>query len=247
MNQVVIEEIPFEPDIDTLAGWMRIKPESARLAGLRQMADRARQVARPKAVYRVVRIEARGDDHVIVDGTRLTSRVLRVNLDQVHRAFVYIATGGLELEQWAQSMDSAYDQYQADVIAGMALMVARQALTEHLAQVFQPGNLGEMNPGSLPDWPLREQRPLFDLLGDPEATIGVRLLDTYLMNPTKTTSGLLFSTEGEYYNCQLCPMDDCPGRRAPYDPRSIRPQVRPRHGLLKGHSPAGTTQRTPTK
>jgi hypothetical protein len=38
------------------------------------------------------------------------------------------------------------------------------------------------------------------------------------MTPNKTTSGLLFSSEENYYNCQLCPMEDCPGRRAPHDP-----------------------------
>lgn len=218
MDHALLADIPFDPELDTLAEWLRIKPGSGRMAGLSEMADQAREIARPKAIYRVVRIEAKGDDHVIVEGARLTSRVLRVNLDRVHRAFVYIATGGLELEDWVQSMDSPYDQYVADTIAGMALMVARQTLTEHLEQVFQPGKLGEMNPGSLPDWPLREQRPLFGLLGDPEATIGVQLLDSYLMRPAKTTSGLLFSSEETYYNCQLCPMEDCSGRRAPYDP-----------------------------
>ena len=74
-----------------------------------------------------------------------------------------------------------------------------------------------MNPGSLPDWPLHEQRPLFTLLGDPASAIGVELLDSYLMKPVKSTSGLLFPAEDGFYNCQLCPMEDCPGRRVPYD------------------------------
>jgi hypothetical protein len=153
-----------------------------------------------------------------VDGTRLTSRVLQVNLAKAHRAFVYLATGGVELEDWARSLEAPFDRFQADAIAGMALMTARQALTQHLEQVFSPGKLGEMNPGSLPDWPLREQRQLFELLGGLEASIGVQLLDSYLMKPIKSTSGLLFPTEDEYYNCQLCPMENCPGRRAAYDP-----------------------------
>jgi len=38
-----------------------------------------------------------------------------------------------------------------------------------------------MNPGSLEDWPLTEQRVLFALLGDPQAAIGVRLTDSLLM------------------------------------------------------------------
>ena len=37
------------------------------------------------------------------------------------------------------------------------------------------------------------------------------------MSPIKSVSGILFPTEVTYENCQLCPRDLCPGRRAPYD------------------------------
>jgi hypothetical protein len=74
-----------------------------------------------------------------------------------------------------------------------------------------------MAPGSLTDWPLREQRPLFALLGDTEALVGVRLTDSCLMLPNKSVSGIRFPTEKHFESCQLCPRPDCPGRRAPYD------------------------------
>jgi hypothetical protein len=217
MNPVVLDDIPFEPDFEALSARLRIKPESAHMVDLGDMVDRAREVARPKAIYRVVRVETRGEDHVVLEGTRFTSRVLRVNLGEAHRAFVYVATCGVELEEWVQSLETAFDQFQADAIAGAALATARHACFEQVEELFRPGQLGEMNPGSLQDWPIRDQRPLLDLLGDPEAAIGVELLDSYWMTPTKTTSGLLFPTEDGYYNCQLCPMEACPGRKAPYD------------------------------
>ena len=74
-----------------------------------------------------------------------------------------------------------------------------------------------MNPGSLPDWPISQQRPLFDLVGK-AAEIGVHLTDSYLMRPLKSVSGILFATDVTYENCQLCPVERCPNRRAPYDP-----------------------------
>jgi hypothetical protein len=37
------------------------------------------------------------------------------------------------------------------------------------------------------------------------------------MVPTKSVSGILFPTEDGYANCQLCPRQACPNRRAPYD------------------------------
>jgi hypothetical protein len=218
MSHIALDKIPFDPDLDTLSVWLHIKPESTWMAQLIELATVAQSVARPKVVYRVLRVEEKGNDYAILDGIKLTSRVLRVNLADAHRAFAYVATCGVELEEWARSQVGAMERFVADAIAGAALVSAREFLQEHLEQTYRPGRLGEMNPGSLPDWPLREQRPLFELLGDPESMVGVQLLDSYLMNPTKSTSGLLFSSEEGFYNCQLCPMDGCPGRRAAYDP-----------------------------
>jgi hypothetical protein len=78
--------------------------------------------------------------------------------------------------------------------------------------------LSTMNPGSLADWPLAQQRVLFALLGNTEAAIGVSLTPSLLMTPTKSVSGIAFPTEGSFASCQLCPRKACPNRRAPYDP-----------------------------
>ncbi len=214
----VLDEIPFDPDIDALAEQLHVPSDSARRVELRSMVSEAQALAKPKALYRAVSMEAQGDDYVVLDGTKLTSRVISVNLRDVRRVFAFVATCGIELEDWTRSQGSLLHRFQAEVIAGMALTAARQELRQHLKSRFDPGPLSEMNPGSLPDWPLPQQRPLFDLLGDPEAAIGVQLLDTYLMKPGKTTSGVLFPAEVEFYNCQLCTREDCSGRRAPYNP-----------------------------
>ncbi len=38
------------------------------------------------------------------------------------------------------------------------------------------------------------------------------------MVPTKSVSGILFPAEESFASCQLCPRENCPNRRAPYDP-----------------------------
>ena len=63
---------------------------------------------------------------------------------------------------------------------------------------------------------LGQQRQLFQLLGDVESSIGVRLTDSFLMIPNKTVSGILFPTEVPFYSCQLCTREACPRRRAEY-------------------------------
>jgi hypothetical protein len=149
---------------------------------------------------------------------RFNSRVLRINLDSAHRVFPYVATCGAELWEWMNGLEDMLHRFWADAIAEMAVRVASQALDEHLAERYRPGSLSRMNPGSLGEWPIREQRALFKLLGDPEELIGVQLLKSCLMVPNKSVSGIQFPTEDGFVNCQLCPREDCPGRRAPYDP-----------------------------
>ena len=85
-----------------------------------------------------------------------------------------------------------------------------------------------MNPGSLADWPIEEQKPLFRLIGDVEVAIGVKLTKNYLMIPTKSVSGIYFPTEITFYSCQLCPRKACDGRNAPYDERKAK-----EYGTLK--------------
>jgi hypothetical protein len=214
---VILNNIPFEPDLDQLLKRLRIKAGSRRVDDLKRMVSDAQTIAKPKALYEVSFIESRGDDYVVVDGVTFKSRVLVVNLAPVHRVFPYVATCGVELERWASSIDDLLQNYWADTISEMALRSATEALHEHLDERYRPGKTSVMNPGSLPDWPLREQRPLFALLGDPERDIGVQLLDSLLMTPTKSVSGIRFPTEESFASCQLCPRENCPSRRAPYD------------------------------
>jgi len=75
-----------------------------------------------------------------------------------------------------------------------------------------------MAPGSLVDWPIEEQAPLFKLLGDVENSIGVKLTDSLLMLPAKSISGIYFPTEVSFFSCQLCPRQRCESRKAKYDP-----------------------------
>jgi hypothetical protein len=218
LNTITLDGIPFQIDVGDLMKKLRVKEESRRADDLRRLVETAQAIGKPKALYKVAFVESRDTNTVVVDGITFTSRVLRVNLESAHRVFPFVATCGMELEDWACSIDDLLQRYWAETISEMALRSVRQALDEHLAQRYQPGPVSTMNPGSLGDWPLREQRPLFALLGDPYQSIGVRLMDSFLMVPIKSVSGILFPTKESFASCQLCPREACPGRRAPYDP-----------------------------
>ena len=131
----------------------------------------------------------------MIQGVRFNSRVLRVNLERVHRVFPHIVMCGIELHEWASSMNDMMTQFWADAIKTMALYSAGQALDEHLAEHYRPGKTSCTSPGVFPDWPIQQQRPLFELLGDTREAIGVQLLTSCWMTPTQSTSGIIFPTE----------------------------------------------------
>lgn len=216
MEAIVLDDIPFAADVEALASKLRVRSEDDK-SDLTRLIDEARQVTRPKAMYRLGFIEARDEDSVTIDGVRFTSRILRVNLDGAHRVFFYVATCGRELADWAGSLDDLLHQYWVEEIQVAALRCATQVLFREINERYQPGKTSAMAPGSLGEWPLTEQRPLFASLGDVKGRIGVRLSDSLLMVPAKSVSGIRFPTEASFESCQLCPRADCPNRRAPYD------------------------------
>ena len=214
----VLDEVAFEPSFTALMKRLRIKEGSRHIPELTGIFEAAKPIARPKAMYKLAFVDEKGPEHVTVDGVVLSSRVLRVNLEAAHRLFAYVATCGMELQAWGDSLDDMLHQYWVDAIKEMALAAAIQALNHHLTTCYDLGRTATMAPGSLPDWPIREQRPLFAILGDPHAAIGVTLTDSFLMIPNKTVSGVRFPTEERFESCQLCPRESCPGRRAAYEP-----------------------------
>lgn len=215
---VILKDISFEIDEPELLERLHVDEASIFLEDIRSLSRDAVAIARPKGLYVLAAVEHRSDDSVALDGVAFTSRVLRVNLEGVYRAFPFLATCGRELEDWSRSLDDPLHQYWADAVKEMALARAIRALGEHLAAAFQTGPPATMNPGSLPDWPITEQRPLFSLFGAAADVIGVALTDSFLMSPVKSVSGLWFQTDKGFVNCQLCPREDCPNRRAPHDP-----------------------------
>jgi len=192
------------------------------------LLDLAKPLISARAVYDVCYVEEKLEDTVVIDGVRLGSQVLRKNLENVGRVFPYVVTIGIELERKADACTDLLERYYLDVIGNAAVGEARKHLEDHLRSRFAFGGLSFMSPGSLGDWPIEEQRPLFSILKGAEASIGVNLTESFLMIPKKSISGIYFPTEVTFYNCQLCPRPHCEGRKARYNEDLAR-----EYGILK--------------
>ena len=213
----ILDNIPVEFDVNALLSSVHIKPESRHAKDITHLIETLRPEIKPKAIYRVSYIHAKHDNAVDIDGVQFTSRVLRINLDEVERVFPFIATCGTEIEELSQQYDDILYQYVLDALKERVLRKAGMYLREHILTTYLPGKISTMNPGSLKDWPLKEQRQLFSLFDDVKDAIGVELTKSFLMYPVKSVSGIIFPTEVTFESCQLCPREDCPSRRSPYD------------------------------
>jgi hypothetical protein len=219
----VLDRIPVTLEADGVMQWLRIRDRGESVESMvRELIETSRAVARPKAVYAVAGVDNLGQDSLDIDGIRFTSRILRINLDKANRVFPYVATCGQEMEEIPLPDDDLLRAYCLDVIKTLVLVGAVAHLASYLTRRYQLGKMSHMNPGSLESWPITQQTELFSVLGDVDDAIGVTLTEGMTMVPLKSASGIYFPAENEFENCQLCPMEKCIGRRAPYDPDLVK-------------------------
>ena len=211
----VLDNIPIKWDLGEVGKQLRLKEGSSSQA--RELVEVAEPLIKAKAVYEVSYIDQRGEKTVEVDGVTFTSRVLRVNLERIERVFPFVITIGKALEDRASSSRDLLRQFYLEALGDMALRSSRRYVEGYLKRHFGLGQLSRMSPGSLEDWPVTEQKPLFSLLGNVKDLIGVTLTENMLMIPRKSISGVFFPTEVKFFSCQLCPRKGCPARKAPYD------------------------------
>jgi len=218
METFILDDIPFDPAPSRVMKKLHAKKDSRYENLVLEMLDEARKIAQPRAMYGLAGIDEKSADGVVIEGIKMDSRILAVNLADLHRVFPYLATSGRELYDWTNSKEDMLENFWANEISQMALRKAEKVLLDHLKITYGLGRTASMNPGSLDDWPITAQRSLFNLLGDPMAAIGVELTDSMLMLPNQSVSGIRFVSEEGYSNCELCPRGCCTHRRAPYNP-----------------------------
>jgi len=216
----ILDDIPFDLDSDRLMKQAHVASGSDDATEFEQLIEKARRVGKPKAMFRECYIDDRGEETVTIDGITFTSRVLRANLDEPERVFVYVATCGAEMDAIETPDGDFLAQFWLDTIKASLLSNARAHLVAFLKRQYALGKIAAMSPGAgdATVWPIQQQRGLFTLLGDVKEAIGVELTDSFLMWPNKTISSFLFATEKDFQSCQLCHRDPCPGRRASFDP-----------------------------
>jgi hypothetical protein len=215
----ILDRIPVAFDEQALLEKLHLEQGSEEAREFGEVLSRARRVGKPKVLYTVSSVTELAEDTVVIDSVKFTSPVFSRNLDKVHRVFPYVATCGVEYDTIALPEESLLCRFWLDALKEEALTQADEFFRQHIEDKFHPGKMASMNPGASGSevWSIKEQQPLFKLIGEVETRIGVRLTESCLMIPNKSVSGVLFPSESGFENCAVCPREGCQGRRTPYD------------------------------
>jgi len=208
--------IPVDLDPAETAARLRFGPARPGQDSLEGLIALALRLIRPRALYEVAYVGAKGEGTVEVAGVEFHSSLLSANLEGANKVFPYIITIGPELERAASGQGDLLKQYYLEEIANFALDKAAAWLAGRLEARYGVKGLSSLSPGSLADWPITEQPKLFAIFGDTEKLIGVRLTESLLMIPRKSVSGIFFPSEEGFVACELCDRERCPGRKAPW-------------------------------
>jgi hypothetical protein len=216
-----LTHIPFAFDVDALMSQAHVETGSDDAADFGELIRVATESGRPKAAFAVSFVTERKPDAVQLDGVWFESRALARNLAHAERVFAVIATCGREMDDGFPAKGDILQEYWWDLIKMSLLRAAHAFLADHLRRKFRLGKTAAMNPGSgdAHVWPIEQQASLFRLFPDHEALLGVRLTDSFLMVPNKTTSGIIFPVERDFRTCEVCHRENCPGRQAGFSPQ----------------------------
>lgn len=214
MEQVVRQNLSFKLSVEALKKPLSIDEEFE--GEFREIYDECMRVANPKYMYLVCDVRREGDV-TRIGGEAFHSRIMQVNFEGVSRAYPYAITCGRELYEYALETADPLARYWIDSISERILYQAGAQCLKEIRGRAGSESVSSMNPGSLADFPITQQVPLFRLLGDVYGQIGIRLTDTCLMLPYKSLSGIYFVSARDYVNCALCQRADCPNRRAEFD------------------------------
>lgn len=218
MDMTLLTDIPFRPDLPALARALCVDPDGEDFEELVAFVATA-PAAAPMACHARVAVELPPDstDAVLLGGVAFKSALLREQLAEQQAAYPYLATCGRALYTWETGVADPFQRYWAEALLQAALDAARDALEADFRAHRYAGTVASMNPGSLAEWPIDQQAPLFALLADAARALGMSLNASWLIEPNKSVSGVWFPNAHGYVNCKLCPRERCPSRRAPYE------------------------------
>ena len=207
----IVLRVPVDFTLEQFARLCRVGEGSSAYEELEEVLPLVRQYGQPAAIIKWASVDAIDGDDTTIEGVTFHSKVVADKLRHTPRVFLSVVTAGEGLENSGEFADDPF----LNTYNGALLFHASMYMVTYMKERFGFDGSSMLSPGSLPDWPIQNNFPLFDMIGN-VAEIGMSLNDAGYIKPWNSGSHIHFSGDG-YQNCSLCKKYDCVGRRARFD------------------------------
>lgn len=211
--------IPFD-ERDVLKS-LGMPPEHRFAETIRNLLEKAKDIARPKALYLECPVERVTETAVWAGGVTLCSDILAARLRDAEIVYPYVCTCGPELADYAAQLTDMTEKFAFDAIMDVYRRQMKSVVEEKILNLLPEGKVVTVSePGSLMGWPIQELKKIFALFGDEAAAIGVTLKPNYLMLPLKTVAGVYYGIDEVTTDCVFCRRKVCSLRKEPFNEKA---------------------------
>ncbi len=222
MNTQIVNLLPFTIPDESLFNKMGRKRKTKLSSRIKNNVTKAtlevEQFAEPKAMYKVVSLENE-DDTILLDGVQFESKKLHHLLEACDKVVVFLITLGEKVDELVRKHSKEQPHY--GYILDSAASIAVESAAQHFQKLIEEKVNGQgqtslrYSPGYC-DWPLSEQKKIFEIL--PHEKFDINLSDTFLMSPLKSITGIIgiasnCSEDFVKSTCELCNKIHCQYKR----------------------------------
>src|SRR5699024_8952953 len=118
-----------------------------------------------------------------IDGITFNSKLIADKLKDVEKVFLVVITSGEEIKK----TDKISDELVKDIFSSAILKYSMDYVNDYLDEKFGMKEIASLQPGSLPDWPIENNKVLCDMIGDVEE-IEIKLNNFGYMKPWNSVS-----------------------------------------------------------
>ncbi|MDR0989712.1 MAG: methionine synthase [Prevotellaceae bacterium] len=209
--ELSIAELALSPsDLYREMGYGNQTPDAGVVREVEALLAQVARIARPRYAFVVSEVD------LLAGGYFNVGKLIRSQLGGAEAFALFVATAGVEFEAFVQTVKQQGDMVQNYLLDAVGSVVAEKTadrMEEALQASLEPRGWHHTNrfsPGYC-GWSVAEQHQLFRLFPTP-APCGIRLMESGLMIPLKSVSGILgvgARVQKRDYACRFCRQPNC--------------------------------------
>ncbi|AFA47875.1 hypothetical protein [Acetobacterium woodii] len=170
---------------------IRMRKGSRRAQPIERILEAARNIPKPKVLYRVSEAKIIDAKRFTLDGVEFTSEIGVEKISKAKYIFPNIVTAGSEIENYCLTRENVLDQYIIMELCNFACEFAREAMHRDILIRYGVGIKDCIYPGE-DGFRLETGKRIFDLFENVEEKIGVTVTDMGLTTPSRTAYAICF-------------------------------------------------------